>query len=45
MGALLLRKVAASYGVSRTTMQARIAGRRDLDNYHQDQQLLSSGEN
>lgn len=44
MGALSLQKVAASYGVSRTTMQAQIAGRCDLDNYHQDQQLLTPGE-
>lgn len=44
MGALTLRKVATSYGISRTIMQARTASCRDFDNYYKDQQLLSPGE-
>ena len=44
MGAIFLRAIARLYGISRTTMQTRMAGRRTLEKMHEDQQLLTVDE-
>lgn len=44
MGAISYRKIAREFNVCRATMHARMAGRRSMEQLHQDQQLLTPDE-
>lgn len=44
MGAISYCKIAREFNICQATIQARMAGRRSLEQFHQDQQLLTPEE-